>query len=145
MNDTEFVKAVGLARAGQKAEARGLLLDILEDDSSDELVWLWLAECVNTPEERLQVLETCLEVLPDAERARFRLAMLRHEERQSNTDKTKLGRAQLVSTEGQAGGKENKSLSLDEWRCSVGAKVFTVPPEQITAEEFARIVQGCAG
>ncbi len=139
MNDTEFVKAVGLARAGRKAEARSLLLDILEEDSSDELVWLWLAECVNTQEERIQVLETCLEVLPQSERARFRLTMLRHEERQANSDKTKLGRAQPVFTEG---GKENKSLTLDEWRRSVGAKVFTVPPEQITAEDFARIVQG---
>ncbi len=142
MNDTVFVKAVGLARAGQKAEARGLLLDLLEADSSDELVWLWLAECVNTQEERIQVLETCLEVLPQAQRARFRLTMLRHEERQSNTDKTKLGRTQPVFIEGPSGEKENKSLSLDEWRRSIGAKVVTVPPAQITAEDFARIVQG---
>ncbi len=144
MNNTVFVKAVGLARAGCKVEARGLLLDLLEEDSSDELVWLWLAECVNTQEERVQVLETCLEVNPQAQRARFRLAMLRHEERQANMDKASLECTKPAATGLQndvSRGKENKSFSLDEWRRSSGARVFTVPPELITPEELAHIVK----
>jgi TolB protein len=65
------------ARAGNKAEARRMLEQVLEEDDGNEQAWLVLASVVDTPRERRICLENVLEINPDNERAKQALAMLK--------------------------------------------------------------------
>lgn len=69
-------EAIVLAREGRKAEARWLLERVLRDDRENETAWLWYADCVETYDERLAALESCLRANPNALRARAGLRLL---------------------------------------------------------------------
>lgn len=63
----EGIKA---AQAGNRAEARHLLLKVTEVDPLNESAWLWLASISEYPEELLVFLKNVLDVNPDNQRAR---------------------------------------------------------------------------
>jgi tetratricopeptide (TPR) repeat protein len=69
-------EAIRAARAGQREEARTLLLQIVEDDENNELAWLWLSGVVEADEERRVCLENVLALNPNNEAARRGLAKL---------------------------------------------------------------------
>lgn len=62
----EGIKA---AQAGNRSEARHLLLRVTELDPANENAWLWLASISEYPEELLVFLKNVLEVNPDNQRA----------------------------------------------------------------------------
>jgi twitching motility two-component system response regulator PilG len=62
----EGIKA---AQAGNRSEARHLLLRVTELESANENAWLWLASISEYPEELLVFLKNVLEVNPDNQRA----------------------------------------------------------------------------
>jgi thioredoxin-like negative regulator of GroEL len=76
MNQALFIQAVGLARSGRKAEARDLFLELLKEDRANEMAWLWYVECIDTPAERIQALEICSRINPQAQRVRRKLLAL---------------------------------------------------------------------
>ncbi|MFN8376085.1 MAG: hypothetical protein U0694_24820 [Anaerolineae bacterium] len=63
-------------RAGNKAEARTLLMKAVELDEYNEQAWLWLSATVETPEEQRTCLENVLVINPNNERARNGIQML---------------------------------------------------------------------
>src|SRR5512133_1556394 len=136
MNDTLFQRALELARSGQKAEARALLREILQADRSNEMAWLWYSDCVDTLEERVQALEICLRMNPKAKHARAGLLQLRQ------ASVRDLGRTQpvFIMTEEEqrtpllTGPFVEESMPEHSF-----SSVFTVLPEEISAEEFEEI------
>jgi hypothetical protein len=63
-------------RAGNKSEARALLMKAVELDEYNEQAWLWLSATVETPEEQRTCLENVLVINPNNERARNGIQML---------------------------------------------------------------------
>jgi tetratricopeptide (TPR) repeat protein len=67
MMTTDDLLKQGIAafKAGRKAEARELLLQLTEQDERNEMAWLWLSGAVDTDEERLICLENVLAINPN--------------------------------------------------------------------------------
>lgn len=73
-NETEAARellrdGIKAAQAGNRSEARHLLLRVTESDPRNENAWLWLASISEYPEELLVFLKNVLEINPDNERA----------------------------------------------------------------------------
>ncbi len=63
--NARFAEAVRLAQAGQRAEARAILEDIVAIDPQRDLAWLWLATVSADPNERVAFLERSLDINPN--------------------------------------------------------------------------------
>ncbi|HVS40524.1 MAG TPA: response regulator transcription factor [Gemmataceae bacterium] len=74
MSQTEAAEllkqAIALARAGEKAKARPLLHQVVEQDGANEAAWMWLASVAESPQEALSALERVLSLNPTQARAR---------------------------------------------------------------------------
>ncbi len=68
--------AIELAQRGERAEARTLLLELVRDNPSLEMGWLWLATVATSPEERLSALRRVVGINPSNETARSALEKL---------------------------------------------------------------------
>ncbi|NNJ12124.1 DUF4352 domain-containing protein [Chloroflexales bacterium ZM16-3] len=75
---SSIITAAGIAalKAGDKAQARVLLLQAVKDDPNDELAWLWLSGSVELDGQRRDALERVLAINPANEGARKGLALL---------------------------------------------------------------------
>ncbi len=60
---------ISLAKEGNRAEARQMLLKVTETESDNETAWLWLASISEYPEELLVFLQNVLKINPENERA----------------------------------------------------------------------------
>jgi hypothetical protein len=144
MTESMFTQAVGLARSGRKHEARDLFRQILRVDRTNEMAWLWYADCVDTLTERVQALETCARLNPQARRVRMALSVLQR----GRPPSADLGRTQPVFIRRDEPEEEKKGLPPlspeDEWVLSAGSAVFTVPPDSVSPDEFARIEESTA-
>ncbi|MEJ2212283.1 MAG: tetratricopeptide repeat protein [Anaerolineae bacterium] len=80
MTDTELKgllhAGIAAARAGDKGQARRLLLQVIEQDEEVEAAWLWLSDVVEDPAERQICLENVLTLNPDNQAARAGLRWL---------------------------------------------------------------------
>jgi len=63
--DDLLKRGVAALKAGQKAEARNLLVQVVQQDEQNEMAWLWLSGAVGTDSERLECLEKILEINPN--------------------------------------------------------------------------------
>jgi hypothetical protein len=63
-------RAIDAAKAGRKVEARQLLEQLLAQDGSNEMAWLWMGAVVETDADRLFCLENVVSINPGNERAR---------------------------------------------------------------------------
>ncbi len=72
-----FEKAVEVAQAGRKEEARELFQQVLRADPANEMAWIWYSDCVETIEERAEALQACLRLNPGAKQAQAGLAVLK--------------------------------------------------------------------
>lgn len=70
---------IAAARAGNRAEARRLLLEVTDREEHNEQAWLWLSGVVDDPEEARICLENVLAINPQNERARQGLAYIRRQ------------------------------------------------------------------
>jgi WD40 repeat protein len=66
-------KAKTLARNGEYADARQILLDILEENPYNEAAWIWLVDVLPGRNRRVEALRRCLEYLPDSRAAKISL------------------------------------------------------------------------
>lgn len=66
--------AILLARSGDKEAARLLLEDIVFAEPTNERAWIWLADTISDPQQRLIVLEQCLKANPGSRVARTAVA-----------------------------------------------------------------------
>jgi len=78
VNSSELLRhAVELARAGEKEEARDALLRLVEEDTQNELAWMWLAGLVDSLEDRIIACENVLTINPANDKARAYLEGLK--------------------------------------------------------------------
>jgi tetratricopeptide (TPR) repeat protein len=68
---------IAAAKAGDKEQARELLMRVIEQDERNEQGWLWLSGVVDSDEDRLVCLENVLTLNPDNVRARAGIGLLR--------------------------------------------------------------------
>lgn len=77
--DAQFRQAVAEYKAGNKDAARGLLMDIVDQDEQHEQAWLYLSAVVGSLEEQQICLENVLAVNPDNARAKKGLAKVQQQ------------------------------------------------------------------
>jgi tetratricopeptide (TPR) repeat protein len=63
-------RGIALARAGKRAEARELLMQVVEADEQNEQAWLWLSGVMDQPEDIRVCLENVLALNPENRQAR---------------------------------------------------------------------------
>ena len=74
---TELLQqGIALAKAGQREEARTILMQVVEQDERNESAWLWLSGVVDSDDDKAVALENVLTLNPDNEWARRGLQML---------------------------------------------------------------------
>jgi tetratricopeptide (TPR) repeat protein len=77
VNSSELLRhAVELAHAGKKNAARDAFLRVVEDDSHNELAWMWLAGLVDSIDDQIIACENVLTINPSNEKARAYLEEL---------------------------------------------------------------------
>jgi tetratricopeptide (TPR) repeat protein len=59
-SDANLRQAIQAAKAGRRAEAQQLLLQLVEVDPHQEMAWLWLSELVEEPQDKIIALENAL-------------------------------------------------------------------------------------
>jgi tetratricopeptide (TPR) repeat protein len=69
-------RAVYLARAGNREEARALLLDVVRIDPRNEMAWIWLSGLVDSLDDQIIACENVLTINPANEKVRMHLAEL---------------------------------------------------------------------
>jgi tetratricopeptide (TPR) repeat protein len=88
MSSSEVLqRAIQLARAGQKTEARDLLLQVVEVDPRNEMAWMWLAGLVETLEDRIIACENVLTINPANEKVRAYLTDLQRRQEAASASK----------------------------------------------------------
>jgi tetratricopeptide (TPR) repeat protein len=80
-----FNDAIAAARAGQRDTARDLLLELVQADPQHEMAWLWLADLVDNPDDKIIALENALEINPKRPKVRERLGQLLDEREEKQT------------------------------------------------------------
>jgi len=74
---TELLQqGIALAKAGRRAEARDILLKVIEQDEQNESAWLWLSGVVDSEDDKAVALENVLTLNPNNEWAKRGLQML---------------------------------------------------------------------
>jgi hypothetical protein len=73
--------AIQAAREGRKAEARDLLIKIVEGDPQNEVAWMWLSGLVDSLEDRIIACENVLTINPANEKIRAYLEKLQHRQK----------------------------------------------------------------
>jgi hypothetical protein len=79
-------QAIRAAKAGQKDEARQLLLRVTEIDETNEKAWIWLSGVVETDEDRMTCLENVLIINPGNQDAQRGLRMLEAKQAKSQSE-----------------------------------------------------------
>jgi tetratricopeptide (TPR) repeat protein len=67
-------QGIAAARAGQREQARALLMQVVEGDERNEQAWLWLAGVVDAPEDMRTCLQNVLDLNPGNQQAQHGLA-----------------------------------------------------------------------
>src|SRR3954454_11968473 len=75
MNDL-LQQGIVAARAGKRAEARALLMQVVEGDERNEQAWLWLAGVVDAPEDIRTCLQNVLDLNPANQQSHEGLAFV---------------------------------------------------------------------
>ncbi len=63
--DDLLSQGIAAAKAGQREQARDLLMQVVQQDQYNEKAWLWLSGVVDSDEDRCLCLENVLEINPD--------------------------------------------------------------------------------
>src|SRR5215472_14082277 len=69
-------QGIAAARAGQREEARALLVQVVEADERNEQAWLWLAGVVDDPQDMRTCLDNVLDLNPGNAKAQQGLAWI---------------------------------------------------------------------
>ncbi|MFO7683856.1 MAG: hypothetical protein R6X34_27820 [Chloroflexota bacterium] len=75
-SDNRLEQGIAALKAGQRDEARQLLLQLVEAEEHNEQAWLWLSGAVDTDEERRICLENVLALNPNQQTAKYGLEKL---------------------------------------------------------------------
>ena len=84
----DLQKAIQTAR-GRKAEARDLLIQIVEVDPQNEMAWVWLSGLVDSLEDRIIACENVLTINPANQKVRMYLEELQRRQKSLLEDKNR--------------------------------------------------------
>ena len=87
-SETDLRAGIAALKAGNRAQARDLLLRVVDKDDSNEMAWLWLSGAVDSLEDRQICLENVLTINPNNAAARRGLAKLTGQEQEAQTRAT---------------------------------------------------------
>ncbi len=76
MSSQDLNRAIQLARAGDKKTARQILLRVVQEQPTNEMAWIWLADTMPDDARRIATLKQCLKLIPDSQVARKALQAL---------------------------------------------------------------------
>lgn len=71
-------QAVSLIKAGDKVQGRQLLVQILKEDSKNDIAWLWLSQCVPEHERKMDCVKRALEINPNNTSAQKEFSRLKN-------------------------------------------------------------------
>jgi Tol biopolymer transport system component len=94
--------AIQAAQSGNKAVARAILEQVIEQAPDNELAWIWLASVVETSAERRNCLQKVLAINPKNERARQALSRLERAMRSSKSEPQGFRAARTIELERDA-------------------------------------------
>ena len=77
MSSELLQQALTKINAGQKEEARDLLLHLVDKNPEQEIAWLWLSKLVDEPVDQIIALENALSINPERPKIRTRLEKLK--------------------------------------------------------------------
>ena len=77
MSSELLQQALAKIKAGQKKEARDLLLHLVDKNPEHEAAWLWLSKLVDEPVDQIIALENALSINPDRPKTRAHLEKLK--------------------------------------------------------------------
>ena len=69
-------QGIALAKAGQREEARNILMRVVELDEQNESAWLWLSGVVDSDDDKAVALENVLALNPNNDWAKRGLKLL---------------------------------------------------------------------
>ncbi len=154
MIDTLYKRAIGLARAGRKEEARVFFQHVLELNPKHEAAWMWYADTFTSLEEREDALEKCLRAIPSSGVALHGLKVLREAmptedlgdevtggqgNRQSSPlSRNSFSREEFNSPRRSASSIESYGVEENAPIDDEISSIFTVSPEQVTDEDLAK-------
>jgi tetratricopeptide (TPR) repeat protein len=101
-------RAIQAARAGKRAEARDLLLELVEVDPHNEMAWMWLSGLVDTLEDKIIACENVLTINPANEKVRLYLAELQKKQ-QAIVNKQNASEALKLFNQAKAHAERNES------------------------------------
>lgn len=76
MTDNLLQQAVAAIKSGDRARGKQLLIRILEQDSKNEMAWLWMSKCVDEQAQKLDCIKHVLAINPNNETAQREHARL---------------------------------------------------------------------
>jgi len=76
MSSQDLNRAIQLARAGDKKAARQILLRLVQEQPTNEMAWIWLADTMPDDARRIATLKQCLKMIPQSQVARKALQVL---------------------------------------------------------------------
>ncbi len=110
MTEDLLNRGIAALKAGRKAEARGLLAQLVEQEPRHELGWLWLSGAVDTDEDRRVCLENVLAINPNNDLAQRGLETLQRSSPPGPAGATYAGRPRPA--EGDDGGADEEIARL---------------------------------
>ena len=82
-------RAIQAAQAGRRAEARDLLIQIVETDPENEMAWVWLSGLVDSLEDRIIACENALTINPENQKVRRYLEELQRQQKSTVENRNK--------------------------------------------------------
>ena len=76
-NNHLLSNAILLSRQGKKLDARLVLEKILESDPTNQIAWLWYADALDSPPQRLRTLERALQAHPEMDQVQKACSTIR--------------------------------------------------------------------
>jgi len=95
-------KGIAAARSGRCEEARGLLKQVIQANSKDEMAWLWLSGLMETNSQKRTCLERVLQINPQNVYARAGLKRLKSTLPPTTESEADILNARLASLSGDA-------------------------------------------
>lgn len=136
------------ARAGQREQARDLLMQVIQADERNEAAWLWLSGVVDDPEDVRVCLQNALDINPSNEKAQKGMAWLNAHHPvavsapvQAATNETVALNQGLVA--------QGETIQLGDSQASVAVespparKVYTVDDIEIPSDRLPEVENPC--
>lgn len=80
--DDDLQQAIAFVKSGQKKQGGQILAEIVKRQPNNESAWLWLADCVNTNQQKIFCLNKALEINPQNDAARKFIQKLQSDQEQ---------------------------------------------------------------